>query len=351
MDTKDKILFTFNKFFYDFIKAVKDLDDGLKERIRKVYKVKDNTTLDNMQFFQSQLNEDICTLIANTDDMEVLVQNESFQNLCIFKGYKERVNTGVTVKDIISCVDNETVPTICSYIYVFMLMHLVTETQAQEQEAMYEAVMATIRTIQRGEDIANVMDDILDDDISSILLKFKKTQSVVHIDVGTPAPTSTETETETGTGNVPSFLNPEMLMNTKIGKLAQEITSEIDMTDLNIEKPEDLMDMSKIEKIVGQVGKKITQKLSSGDLNQNDLMAEVTSMMSQMSGGKGGKGGGDIGDIFNSPMFKQAMQAFGMGGDTSGSKAVVDVNKLKTASTRDRLRRKVEERSVDGKKK
>lgn len=134
--------------------------------------------------------------------------------------------------------------------------------------------------------------------------------------------------------------------NSKIGKLAQEISSEIDFS--NIKSADDISKFfdpknNFIGDIVGKVGSKITDKLNNGDLKQDDLLSDAFGLMNSL----GGKipGGGNMADILNNPMMKNIMQSMSksMGGEKN-SKVSLNNNKMRTMSTRERLKNKLKER-------
>ena len=95
---------------------------------------------------------------------------------------------------------------------------------------------------------------------------------------------------------------------TKIGALAKEISSSIDlstMTDMDPSKPFDISMLmssnSPLTSIVSQVGSTIQSKIASGELKQEDLFAEAMSLMKTMDlsklagmnlGGAAGAGAG-----------------------------------------------------------
>tara|TARA_A100001015_G_scaffold274139_1_gene330225 strand:- start:765 stop:2024 length:1260 start_codon:yes stop_codon:yes gene_type:complete len=169
-------------------------------------------------------------------------------------------------------------------------------------------------------------------------------------------------------GNLPDFIE-----NSKIGKLAQELSSELNMEDFGFgnatdsENPQDIFknvlgqNPQKLMGLIQSVGTKIQDKLQDSDLNQEDLLGEAQQMMASL-------GGKDMmANIFKDPkmkdMFKNMSQAFGADIDPEefqnvanqfaqggfpnmgkGQRATVDQNKVKKMSTRARLQKKLEAR-------
>jgi hypothetical protein len=110
--------------------------------------------------------------------------------------------------------------------------------------------------------------------------------------------------------------------DSRIGQLAREITSKIDMSSLAAQRPEDLMNMqnlfsgsnSAITNIIQQVGSTITEKIQKGELRQEELVSDAMALMSKMNlggmmGGKGGAGG--PGQAGMGDMMKNMMSMFG----------------------------------------
>ena len=138
----------------------------------------------------------------------------------------------------------------------------------------------------------------------------------------------------------------ESAKNSKIANLAKEISEEIDVSSIKIEKPEDIMkmmDFSSSNNVMGdiikKVSSKITDKIQNGDLNQQDLLSEAMGMMSMM-GGKGGGAFGGLGDMLNNPMVAEFMKSMKKGKPMNTRTDLVNLS-----STRDRLRRKLDEKN------
>lgn len=138
-------------------------------------------------------------------------------------------------------------------------------------------------------------------------------------------------------------IDMSFLEKSKIGKIAKEISDEIDIS--SIKNPEDVLNFADpknnvIGDIVSKVGSKIHNKLSNGELNQEDLLSEAFGLLNSF----GGKipGGANLSDILNNPMMKNMMSnmtnQFAKG---SNARASVNTSKLRSVSARDRLRTKL----------
>ena len=114
--------------------------------------------------------------------------------------------------------------------------------------------------------------------------------------------------------DISSFLNgmdenkfESEFLNSKIGNLAKEISEELNGDDLKcMENPDDLMknllsgEGGGLGNIIQKVSSKLQNKMQNGELNEEALMKEATSMMgmlnpafSKMAGGMMGGGGGN----------------------------------------------------------
>lgn len=143
-------------------------------------------------------------------------------------------------------------------------------------------------------------------------------------------------------------LTPEMFENGVIGKLAKELSEEInvDSLGLNIDENTSADQMfsnlisgdnpMKFMNLLQTVGQKIQDKVSSEGIDQNDLINEATQMMGSLSGGGNSMfdallkraGGGGM------PVPQQQQQAQSNNPHSSANNA-----------TRERLRKKLEKRN------
>jgi hypothetical protein len=132
--------------------------------------------------------------------------------------------------------------------------------------------------------------------------------------------------------------------NSKIGKLAKEISEELDFSSIsNMDDISKFMDPNNnfIGDIVSKVGTKIHNKLSSGDIKQEDLLSEAFGLMNSF----GGKVPGNMSDIFNNPMMKSVLGSLGGFPPGKGGKSSFNNGKMRQMSARERLKTKLKEKS------
>lgn len=310
LSPKEAVVYTFNKFFYDLIEDIQTAgDEELTKKIKESYKVKNLNTSKNIHHFTLTLAEDVQHLIVHTKPSDILVSD-------IVKGFA--VIKNVTIGAVIDVLGLDNVVTLKSYIYNLTLMKVLYDfmnkdgVDDDDAEAMFNHVMLVLKKIQKREDVITSLDDIYDDEIK-ILLQ--------HIDAVTAeCPEEEPTDNEGGMdGNIPPI---PQLEGTKIGNMAKEISEELDMSNIKIEKPEDVMKLitgDALGNIIGKVGSKIQEKISTGEVKREELMSEAFNMMGML----------------NNPMFKDILK---------GTNMRVDPSKLRTLSTRDRLKKKLDEK-------
>jgi hypothetical protein len=152
------------------------------------------------------------------------------------------------------------------------------------------------------------------------------------------------------------------LFEGQIGTLAKEIADEIDINKLKLDNPMSILksvvngsfdennDESGVSSLVKNISNKVQSKLATGELDENKLYEEaktVINKFSKLTGqGKGkGKGGNPMATMLNK-MMKKAETGENMNEDElmNMAKSMLPKNMLGAMSTRDRLKKKLEEK-------
>lgn len=355
---EQKICYMFNKFFSSFIKELKGLDEGLKTIIKKNFKVIDKSSDEYYTLFWSNVASHMKLFVEGDD----LSNNEEVASVEIVQG--------ITIGDAVKALKGDDLHTFWNYINILIIFaYLYTDSKSASSEEdnkksdtyhLFVKVVKILSMIQNSQDPSAELEDIIDDDIKHLLLKIKVfdgTNEDIKIDDASTPPSS-------------EFL--QSIENSKIADLAKEISKEIDISNISIEKPEDvakLMDFSGsnnfIGNIVSKVSTKLTEKISSGEIKQEDLLSEAMSMMSMLNGGAGGAGGpggmggiadilkgmgglGGLGSMMNNPMMSEMMKMAKKGKvatkNTGGTRRSSGNSGNPPVSTRDRLRKKLEDK-------
>lgn len=234
------VIYTFNKFFYDFLKAFKRSDiitPLAKDYIRKEFKT-----------VNYDINTNIIPFAESLSKLDLCRDRESFKDLIVFGGFP-----------FSQCVSQDIPDTFISHLYILVLFaHLYGQP---EDEELFNLVMNALKDIQKGGNYDS--ESIMDDDILSLLSNIKKT---IQID---PLPN---------------------LEKTKIGEIAKEIASELNFKDCDIKDPADMLknngDM--LGKIVSNVSSKLQQRFEDGSIKHEDLLSEAMSVIGSLGGGSQG---------------------------------------------------------------
>lgn len=318
----EKIIFTFNKFFYDLVKDLKDISPELKTLIKPNYKVKNNTTDENFKIFQASLNKDdvYTTVVESTIDS--IFQSDLVKGVEIMKD--------ITVAKVIEHVTDDYHRILKSFVLIFTLLFTLSKNaDGEDGNMLFDKTMNIIREMQNNRPFDELLDEIFEDDVKTILNNLDK---VIVKKTEIEADQTTEDD---GSASASTSGFASMIENTKIGEIAKEISKDIDISSLNLEKPEDILNFKNnnvLGNIVTKVGSTLQSKFEKGELKHDELLQEAMGMLGGLGGGKGG--------FLDNPLFKELLKSQ-MGG-MKGTKAKVDTSKLEAMSTRDRLRKKLE---------
>ena len=316
------ISYMFNKIYLNLMKEIKDKDVDIKGKLKANYKVFDKKSSEYISKMVLNMDETVTRALFGEGD---IMENLEILNFEIF--------IDVTVNDVLHKVvnNNESLGSFKYYIYVLMVLCYIYKmddiTDEQKEILLRKTVyiMNSVDTdgVKTEEEFDKYLDDILDDDLRKVLWKMYNDRKCVKESV-----LKLDSEDISGL---------EFLNNTKIGELAKEISSSIDMSKLNMENPEEMLSMKNLFSgsnnilgdIIQTVGTKITQKIQSGEINQEDLMGEALNMMGSLNS----SGHGDMMSQMMGMMsgMGSMMEGMNMNGTTSGGE-----NK-----TRDRLQKKL----------
>ena len=346
----NKIVQAWNKVYGSFLKDLKTTGEETRAIIKKHYKVIDKSSEEYVKYFMEDVDDAMIS-----EFLEMKVGNGIIDI--------KRIASNLILSQIAH--DGVINDTILSYLYILLALGLVWKDGS---DILFMNVITCIGKIQSGENIESLIEDILDDDIKNVLIALSQC--------------SKQKETSSEDDGSKKFNNMfENIDKTLFGSIAKEISEDIDVSDLKLDKPEDIlkmMDFSSSNNIVGDIIKKVSsrihEKIGSGELKHEDLFKEAMGMMGSMgsmgggggSGSGGGSGGGapdimnivnsmggiqgltsmlgnlnGLGGLTNNPMFSEMMKGMKSG------KAVPRNDVISKASTRERLRAKYNERSKD----
>ena len=153
------------------------------------------------------------------------------------------------------------------------------------------------------------------------------------------------------------------LFNTKIGNIAQEIAEETSK-NMNIDPNTNIMDNmfkdpNSLMSLVKTVGDSLDKKMKSGDINQEELLKESSSLLGNLNMNNdiqklfSSLGMGDLASMANNMNMGGGSAAGGGAPANIGKKTKINTNKMKQnlskMTTKERLQRKLEKRKEDEK--
>ena len=278
---ENKIYYVFNKIFLSLIKDIKTKNEEIKHTLKQHYKIFDKQSSEYIVFFVNNINENINRVLFS--DVDIL-DNVEVLNMLIFEN--------ISINDLVIKVvkDNEQDRnTLKYYVYLLMLLSYIykLEIDNDKKKILLETVLNVISLFDTAnvdkDDVDGLMEDIIDDDIKTVLWKIYDNKEYLKNIV------SNEDIEDNGLPNL------DFMKNTKIGNLAKEISETIDISKLNLENPEELLNVENIfngggsNNVIGDiiktVGDQISSKIQNGELNQEELMSEALGMMGNLNMG------------------------------------------------------------------
>ena len=321
MNLQNKIIYIFNKFLINFLKEIKK-DNYFKIAIKKNYKVIDKHSNKYIIAFTKKMEQFTELLCTEKLELKYLLSNNDFKDLNILKN----ININKLFKTFES---NDDKNTILSYILTLQLLSMFyiesnninekvmnyvnnkenvldeededvndddineedkedvndddsdeeeEELDIEEEEELEELLLKSLNIINNNDE---ELKEILDDDIKNILINIKNLKTTL--------PTDYEQNENID----------ELIGDSKIGQLAKEISSQLDVDSLNIDinNPSELLNPSNLfggdngnilGNLVQQVGTSITEKMNTGELKQEDLVKDAFSLMNKMQNNSSG---------------------------------------------------------------
>ena len=321
---QNNVCYMFNKVYLNLMKEIKDKNPDIKSKLKSNYKIFDKKSTEYITNMVLNMNDSVTDALFADDDILDKIEIMNFE-----------IFVDITIDDILKKVvnkDGESRNSLKYYVYILMVfgyIHKMDDLDDEKKDILLKKTVDIINSVDtkkitNEEELDKHLDDILDDDLRKLLMK-------MYVDRVTVKESVMKLDTE----DIETGL--EFLNNTKIGELAKEISSSIDMSKINMENPEDLLNMNNLFSgsnnmlgdIIQTVGTKITQKIHNGEINQEELMSEALNMMGTLNS----SGHGD--------MMSQMMGMMSGMGDLMGKSAGAPTNK-----TRERLQKKLANKKI-----
>jgi hypothetical protein len=320
-----KLIFAFNKIYVDFLKDVRSTNANLKALIKSEYKVVDKLSEEYINEFAKEFGTaELPWTTDFTQFVSDLFSETKYSSRNVFRNIQLSSVKGPL----------KTLQTYMITLHLLEYLHHLSSVSTVSDD-LFNASMKALGTIESGntENLDQLLEPLQEQTHICEILKYLNQQ---------------EEDNQSKENSLPPMPESlEFLENSKIGSLAKEISSQIDIGQLNID-PNDPDGISKglsgmfsgennaLTNIIQKVGSTIQDKIQTGELRHEDLLKEAFSLMGRMQGGGGGGGMPGM-----PPGFMDMMTGM-MGGMNLGGG--VQKKRNDRASARDRLKKKIEKR-------
>jgi len=297
----------FNQYYYDLLTKIRTIAKKHKEHsstankvleiVKEHYKEFDKSSNDYVNFINENCNEDFWKsyLEVNKEDCDEWLKKDDVKSVFLYKD--------ITIADITKLLrDNFLCHHYLSVFYIF-------------KNEMSDESAATILKILQSFDEKFELDNE----------EFKKVIERLN---------SIKTDKVKSEAN---FDGMDNLKDTTIGKIAKEIIEDVNIDKLKQSIYNNEGDIFKalanpengLGELFSTVGTKVTNKISSGELNQDAIMKDAMKFASYLPAMFGkGEGGGDEGfNMADMMKMMSAMNGMGAMGGGGGKKSKVAVNK------------------------
>lgn len=321
---QNNVCYMFNKVYLNLMKEIKDKNAEIKSKLKTNYKI-----------FDKKSNEYITKMVMNMNNIvtEALFGDADILDKIEIMNFEIFVD--ITINDILKKVvdkDESSRSSLKYYVYILMVfgyIYKMDDLDDDKKDILLKKTVDIINSVDTNkisneEELDKHLEDILDDDLRKLLMKMYVDRTTVN-----------ESVIKLDTDDIDDGL--KFLNNTRIGELAKEISSSIDMSKMNM----DSLNMNNLFSgsnnmlgdIIQTVGTKITQKIQNGEINQEELMGEALSMMGTLNS----SGHGD--------MMSQMMGMMSGMSDLMG-KNVGATPQMPTNKTRERLQKKLVNKKI-----
>lgn len=335
-------LYIFNQYYFDFLKKVKvyarnspdrllPVTKPLRKAIRENYQSYDKESEEYRAFFVAAIASvtDSWLKVETLDEAKAWIDSEDVSSVEIYKG--------ITLGALAAFIRSKK-----TLFYYFTLLCMFSDATMSDDDA------TKIVDILKGmKGVKNKDPEVPKDP--------KEDVAVVEVEKEKEKETFREEISNTSTRHylqflayLQSYVTPpgqeamsdtmKELETTTLGKLAKEIMEDIDVAEIHksISSDGDILKSlanpdGGISKLLGTVSQKMISKMASGEIKQENLLADALKFSSQlqgmMPGGGGGGGGGfdiasmmsKVGDLANmAKMMGGGPPGGGGGGDGGG---------------------------------
>lgn len=296
MDLRSELVFAFNTFFGDFLRHAKDVDDTIKRRLKKRYRVIDrasNAAL--LDFCRAAGAAGAYAAVSCCDEADPLLSSEG----CLAM----HVAQAMPLADLVRLADERTRATLAADLALMcgvarMYSELLepgdgvedgddgacADSEACMLRALFERFMDAVARFNSGGPAEAALEGIVDDELGPL---FRGALVRLRRASGEPAPA----DAAAGMEEI-----MEQMRSSKLGLIAEEVSQSIDREKLaeafaGSEGVESVVrgllsgeNVGLIGDLVQQVGERITTKIQGGELSEDELLRDAFALMSRMRG-------------------------------------------------------------------
>jgi hypothetical protein len=315
----------FNQYYYDLLTKIRTIAKKHKEHsttatkvldvVKENYKEFDKSSNDYVTFLNENCKEDFWKsyIDVSKEDCDEWLKKDEVKSVCIFKD--------ITLADITKLLRDN-----------FMCHHYLSVLYIFKNDMTDETATAVLKVLQSFDEKF----ELENEDFKKIIERLN----------------SLKTDRVKSESN---FEGMDNLKDTTIGKIAKEIIDDVNIDKLKQSIYNNDGDIFKalanpengLGELFSTVGSKVTDKISSGELNQDSIMKDAMKFASFIPSMFGKGEGGDGGSFNMADMMKMmsAMNA-GMapGGGGKKSKAAINKQGLKNLAKKAELQKKLANR-------
>lgn len=298
-----KIVFTYNSFLADLLLLAKKISPKIRQAIKEHYSAIDRRDPNHVAYGAANMPLSKLAIASSESKEEIdfpIIDGLTFGEIVHHKAVDEAASMGML-----------------RLVYVMaatVRLHQM-DSDAKELTELLELVMRIQAVGKWGgwpepaPDIAGLEDSIsktTDDCIKGILSHLLELCSVKTSGVNDTENDDDDSEnTRAAKYETPPALQETLtkLQSSKIGSLAREIAEEIDFSSVDQENPQEWLNLNNISNpnsfiggVVEKLSTKLSHKMQSGDLKQEDLLTDAFSLLQSMGmSGPSSSGGSEMG--------------------------------------------------------
>jgi len=316
----------FNQYYYDLLTKLRTIAKKHKdnsttanrvlEGMKENYKEFDKTSDEYIKFLNENCNNEFWKIYLDTDkdDCDEWLKKDDVKDIKLFKE--------ISIGDIVKLLRDN-----------FLCHHYISVFYIFKNEMSDDSAGTILKILQTFDDKFELDND-----------EFKKIIDRLNI------MKSDKIKNDGG------FDNIDELKDTTIGKIAKEIIEDVDISKLKETLTNNDGDIFKalasqesgLGELFSSVGSKVSNKISSGELNQDAIMKDAMKFASMLPSmfGNANNGGGGNGGGFNMADMMKMMSSMNMGGG-GGKKTKTNINKqgLRNLAKRNELKKKLASRN------